>query len=451
MVGKKLLHNPGLTFLILGFVLVISIFWYQSAVRAYDVVIDGRVAAQVKDKQAFLQALQERKDYLAEQLGYEVTELEKIELRESKVDPELLEENVQKLVLQEVELGTEGYRFVVDGEPLFAMRDKDKLESLLEEYKQQYLKHIDKSAKIKSIEFKQDVEIKKTLVKPAEFVDVEAAKEIVYAKEQEATVIEVNEGDNLWLIARRYDMTVDELERLNPDIDPERIYPGDKLVISPFNPKLDVVIRMENTIIEPIPFETKYQKDNDLYLRQKITVKPGVPGKKRVTYDIALVNGLEASINIVNEEVLEEPVTRIVKVGTKRTVSRGGSRNYGVVQGTRVSSSYGWRTHPITGRRSFHDGIDIAARYGTGVYAYAEGKVTFAGWNGGYGKVIFIDHGNGLQTRYAHLSKIYVSVGERVDTGEKIGAVGSTGRSTGPHLHFEVRQNGSTRNPWNYL
>ena len=118
--------------------------------------------------------------------------------------------------------------------------------------------------------------------------------------------------------------------------------------------------------------------------------------------------------------------------------------NFGVVNGKRVSSLFGNRVQPITGRKTFHDGLDIAANQGNAVYAYTSGTVVQAGWNGGYGLSIVVDHGGGLKTRYAHLSKIYVKVGQKVKTGEKIGAVGSTGNSTGPHLHFEVIKNGKT-------
>ncbi len=449
--GKKLTYNPKLTLGILAVILVISFVWYQTAVQAYDIVVGGKTIAQVKNKDDFTNALQQYKQQLSDQLGYPVQELADIEVRESKLDRSLLEENINKIILKDVNFGSEGYQLVVDDEPLFVVRDKNQLESLLKEYQQQYLKRIDENASIKRTDFAQNVNIEKTMVQPNEFIDIDQAKEIVYAKEKEATIIEVKSGDNLWVIAKRHDMAVSELEMLNPDADAEKIYPGDKLVINPFNPKLDVIIELENTVAESIPFDTEYRKDNSLYRRQEVLVKAGEEGKKEVTYDIALYNGLEESMKVINEKKLSEPVTRIVRVGTKQTVSRGGQRNYGVVQGSRVTSSYGWRTHPITGRRSFHDGVDIAARSGSSVLAFAEGKVVFAGWNGGYGNAIFIDHGNGLQTRYAHLSRINVSVGERVDTGDKIGGVGSTGRSTGPHLHFEVRQNGNTKSPFNYL
>lgn len=117
----------------------------------------------------------------------------------------------------------------------------------------------------------------------------------------------------------------------------------------------------------------------------------------------------------------------------------------------RVTSSYGRRRDPFLGRPAMHTGIDLAAARGTAVHATASGKVTFAGWNGGYGRMIEIDHGNGHKTRYGHLSKIKVAEGDSIDPGQIIGAVGSSGRSTGPHLHYEMVQNGRRKNPATYL
>lgn len=112
-----------------------------------------------------------------------------------------------------------------------------------------------------------------------------------------------------------------------------------------------------------------------------------------------------------------------------------------------VSSRFGLRIHPITGEQKTHTGMDIASNQGTAVYASDGGSVTLAGWNGGYGNCIMIDHGNGYVTLYGHLSSISVSVGQTVSQGDTIGAVGSTGNSTGPHLHFEVLQNGTRIDP----
>lgn len=116
-----------------------------------------------------------------------------------------------------------------------------------------------------------------------------------------------------------------------------------------------------------------------------------------------------------------------------------------------ISSAFGWRTDPFSGRRSMHEGIDFAAGVGTDVVSVAPGVVSHAGGKAGYGKLVEVNHGNGYVTRYGHNSKITVEVGERVDRGNVIAKLGSSGRSTGPHLHFEVLRNGKVVDPAAYM
>ncbi|MFW5634178.1 MAG: M23 family metallopeptidase [Erythrobacter sp.] len=121
------------------------------------------------------------------------------------------------------------------------------------------------------------------------------------------------------------------------------------------------------------------------------------------------------------------------------------------LSGFRMTSDYGMRTHPVLGRRAHHKGVDLAAPTGTPVYATADGIIGRADFSPSYGLVIYVDHGADLETRYAHLSKLAVDRGERVRKGDLIGYVGSTGRSTGPHLHYEVRVEGVAVNPIPYM
>ena len=115
------------------------------------------------------------------------------------------------------------------------------------------------------------------------------------------------------------------------------------------------------------------------------------------------------------------------------------------------SSSYGWRIDPFTGGKAFHEGLDFPANIGTPIYAAADGIVTFADRTPDYGNIVKIEHGSGLETRYAHASKLLVHAGERVAKGQIVAEVGSTGRSTGPHLHYEIRLNGDSLDPRKYL
>ena len=115
------------------------------------------------------------------------------------------------------------------------------------------------------------------------------------------------------------------------------------------------------------------------------------------------------------------------------------------------SSSYGWRIDPFNGNKAFHEGLDFTANTGTPIRAAADGIVSSVEQGGAYGKLVKIEHGAGLETRYAHTSKILVKVGERVIKGQIVAEVGSTGRSTGPHLHYEIRLNGASLDPRKYL
>ncbi len=116
-----------------------------------------------------------------------------------------------------------------------------------------------------------------------------------------------------------------------------------------------------------------------------------------------------------------------------------------------MTSAFGTRTDPFLKRAALHSGIDFKASTGTPILATAYGTIVEAGRNGGYGKMVEIDHGSGITTRYAHMSRVTVSVGEQVEKGTIIGKAGSTGRSTGPHLHYEVRRNGDAVNPAKFL
>jgi murein DD-endopeptidase MepM/ murein hydrolase activator NlpD len=147
--------------------------------------------------------------------------------------------------------------------------------------------------------------------------------------------------------------------------------------------------------------------------------------------------------------------TQIVEMeSSSRRTRKGmsvGSGRMGMPIVAQVTSPFGWRTHPIFGVRRFHTGVDLAGPNHSAIRAADSGNVLYTGWYGGYGKVVIISHGNGKATLYAHLCKIAANAGDNVSKGDIIGYEGTTGFSTGPHLHFEVRENGIPNNPLNYL
>lgn len=169
----------------------------------------------------------------------------------------------------------------------------------------------------------------------------------------------------------------------------------------------------------------------------------------------AVIKEYEAEIAEQNAAIaaLEQAVAEEKKklAEANRRKYDGGVFKWPAPSYTRISDDYGARIHPILKTQQFHNGVDMAAPSGSPILAAYDGEVVAAAYNGSMGNYVMIDHGDSLYTIYMHASALYVSKGQTVSRGEKIAAVGSTGRSTGPHLHFSVRLNGSYVSPWNYL
>ena len=201
----------------------------------------------------------------------------------------------------------------------------------------------------------------------------------------------------------------------------------------------------------------KAQQEEEASMQELISAKEGEIDK--VSADInnkaaaiaeyeAYIKQEEDEIKALEAAVAEEKKRLAQEQGRKYD---GGKFSNPCPSLVRISDEYGWRTHPILGTKQFHNGIDMAAPGGSPILAAYSGKVVSASYSSSMGNYIMIDHGDGLYTIYMHASKLYVSQGQEVSKGEKIAAVGSTGRSTGNHLHFSVRLNGEYVSPWNYI
>lgn len=344
----------------------------------------------------------------------------------------------------------DAYELIVDGETWFILEDIQQITKILDQFKAKMTPNISENIKVRSVDFVQDVEIVPVKVDKKQLGNIDNLSRKLNYPIQAQDVYVVQEGDSTWKIANTLNIPLEEIERMNPDVQLDKLWPNDELVISAVRYHLDVKVSLESTVEEVIRYTTNTTKDASLSQNTKKTIKPGVDGLKQVTYLFDYVNGVEKENTILNEIVLLEPVTAEVVVGSKPLTLRSSGTNFGVTTGT-LSSDYGWRTHPITGRRSFHDGIDIANQVGTSINAYADGIVTKTAWTDSYGNYIVIDHGGGLETYYIHLSGFDVSVGDSVTTGQLIGRMGKTGSATGSHLQFEIRLNGQPQNPWDYL
>ena len=194
-----------------------------------------------------------------------------------------------------------------------------------------------------------------------------------------------------------------------------------------------------------IPFSKETVKTSKQLVGYSKVTTEGQNGISRKTESVETLNGEEISRTELSAEVIKEPVTEVTTVGTARSSAE---KSAGFISPLKKGS---FTVSAYYGDGRGHKGIDLAANKGTSIYAVSGGTVTYAGYDGDYGYSVIIDHGNGLKTRYAHASSLCVSKGQTVSQGEVIAYVGSTGYSTGNHLHFEVMVNGAHVNPASYI
>ena len=201
------------------------------------------------------------------------------------------------------------------------------------------------------------------------------------------------------------------------------------------------------TYNEDIPYGTSTVENTEMYTDEREIATAGTVGEQCVVANVTYVNGVETTRDIISTEEITPARSETVFVGTKQRPSHIGTGVMMLPYSGSVSSRFGERA----GRRTSHKGVDLAGASGSPVVAADNGTVITAEYRSDYGNIIIIDHNNGLTTYYAHLSKISVNVGDVVEKGNTVGLVGSTGISTGPHLHFEVRRNGTPIDPYSYM
>ena len=271
------------------------------------------------------------------------------------------------------------------------------------------------------------------------------------ASERYRTKYTVQPGDSVVQVARKFSMTESGLRELNPELEDGECEPGTRLTVIRTSSFLPIQYTERMTLTSFIDYDSIEVNTSSVNKGDTRVLVPGVKGEKSNVVDIVYVDGAEASRTVIRSEVLSEPVTEQVGIGTytaqpmsQNTVLRGSGQFSWPVDG-------GYISDPFISDRN-HKGLDIAAPGGTEIYAAGAGTVTYAGWNaGGYGYLVMVDHGDGYVTVYGHCSMIFVSEGQEVSRGQHIAAVGSTGRSSGNHLHFEVRYNGMYCDPSGFL
>mgnify|MGYP000041237748 CR=1 FL=1 len=356
-----------------------------------------------------------------------------------------------------------GVELVIDDKVVAILKDEEEANQVLEEFKDIYSGVKKKESKVtvlsasaepvnspeirelKSIEFTQDVDIEPiTNIKPEDIADPDTVLSTLQSMGELPQKYTVQEGDCVSCIAQKFGISLQDLYDMNSWIVDDMIRIGDEVIVKGFEPTLAVRTLEQLTDEEEIQYDTIYEQDPELRTGKSRTISSGKNGLKRVTYELTSINGVLMTEVLLNEVVLVEPVAAKVAKGTLRLLGEGTGKFSWPVSGAKLTSSFGkrWGTQ--------HKGIDLASSNRT-IMASDTGKVIFAGTKNGYGKTVILDHKNGYQTLYAHLSKITVSKGDVLEKGDKLGVMGNTGHSTGIHLHFEITVNGKVQNPIKYL
>ncbi|WAM31750.1 peptidoglycan DD-metalloendopeptidase family protein [Caldicellulosiruptor naganoensis] len=411
--------------------------------KAYAVVLNNQVVGYVKNKTEAQNLLTEiakevkqkhNTDSFILQNQIQLKAIEPGQYRETKID------DLKSTIIEKGKVLVKRYALFVDSNPYFVFENPKLPGKILERLKSVYY-----GSKASQARFKEKVEVKPVYVSPdMKVADEESAfTKIMFGKDQVIEYI-VKEGDTLWDLSRKYNLSVDDIFASNPGLS-EKIMPGQKIRLTKATPLINVMLEKEVEYEEVIPKKVNVVKSDKYYTTQTIVKQEGKDGKAKIRAKIVYMNGLEYDRQIISQQVIQKPVERIVVVGTKKPPAYFATGRFSFPAWGTLTSRFGYRG------RGFHEGIDIAMPWGSNVYAADGGVVEFTGWSGGYGKLIIINHQNGYQTYYGHLSKILVSPGQKVAKGQLIAKSGSTGRSTGPHLHFEVRKNGVPQNPLRYL
>ena len=346
------------------------------------------------------------------------------------------------------QLGLVQYAYVlyIDGSPVVATAYDGALEELLEQLKIGYI-----TPNTVECYFVENVEIRQEYIDSAFVMNLGYIAEILNETKSGEVNYTVAKGDVPGTIAEKFDMTLEDLKKANPGYDWNVLHVGDVLTISNAVPYLTVVNVERQNYLQDMPYEVKYEDNDTMYQGEYNVLSKGVFGKADISANVSYVNGTETMREIVSTVTLTQPVTELQERGTKERPSWFPTGSFGWPCNGVITSRFGYRNTGIRGASTYHEGIDIANGYGTPIYASDGGTVTYSGWQGGYGYLIIIDHGNGYQTYYGHNSSLLVSVGEHVYKGQQIAKMGSTGVSSGSHCDFRIKLNGTFRNPLNYL
>lgn len=417
---KKILIYAGL-FLLL-FSLCAAILQKESR-RIFIFDENGKLYAKVKDENEIKEAFEEAKESIkfGKIILYEdIKQMETYEFFGKTTDKTELE----AMFVNKLPKYVDAWGVFKNGECIAGLMNRDDVLDMLSQFKTYYVKKItggdEKDTKILDVKFLDDIEVKHTLVRDEDIL----TKTEFYSKIFTAT-------KNNKIIFK--DEELGESSGLKKATDFPGVFVTNK---EPFS--LDIIIKDKRTERVVLPQTTILNYDETLEKGEEVVEREGVDGELLRNSENFFINGQVVKTEVLEEVVSVEPSSEIRRVGDRDEAMKP---KFGWPSIGRITSGFGPRFD------GFHRGLDIANYLGATVRASQRGKVVFAGFSGSYGNVVIIDHKGGYQTRYAHLLKPLVSVSQIVDKNEAIGLMGSTGNSTGSHVHFEILKNGELIDP----
>lgn len=443
--------KPLLVMFSVFIMLIVGVAGVFNYCTAYEYSYNGRTLGLVKEKDDVLRITDLVQGALTKDKNVDVVIDPASDIKFKRVsalgDVEIdSSEEVLKRLSYMGNLNVKAYGIYINGDKVGSVENKKTAANVLQDIKDRYTSKRE-GAKIEEAVFIENVEAKQT---NTELEDVLSEKEMVErlcTSGEKETMHKVVAGDTLADIAKRYSVEEDDILADNPGVDKKKLEVGSTLLIKQNAPVLTVQITELVTYEKEIEHEVEKKEDADMYEGDTKTKQAGENGVSEITSRIVLINGEEKQETPLVTTVKKEPVTEIITVGTKERPPTVGSGKYiwPLAGGYTLTSNFGGRWGTM------HEGIDLGVSVGTTVMAADGGTVTYAGYSGAYGYLVTIDHQNGMETRYAHNSELLVSTGDKVYQGQSIAKSGNTGRSTGPHLHFEVRVGGEAKDPLNYL
>jgi len=428
-----------------------AITTFLGHITAYEYAYNGKALGIVKTKEEVYKTIDAIGDKLGSTLHarVEIDKEEDITFREVHglhLTLDTKDEVLNNLTyMQDLKVMASG--LYKDGELIAVVQSVDVASDILNKIKDNFTQQKENEDRVfDEVAFAENVEIRDISVNLGDIENQGDVLKYMLTGAVEKKIHTVQSGETFSGIAKKYGLKQSELEAMNPGITPSKLKIGQQITLNRDAPVLTVQTTETVTYIENLQFETIYEESSSMYEGETSTKRKGVYGTQEVVAKVKRNNGEEISREVLSTKKLTDPVSQIVVKGTKKAPPRQGTGTWAYpIKNYRISSKYGWRW----GR--MHNGVDFAASKGTKIYATDGGTVTFAGYKGSFGYMVIINHGGNYESYYAHCSKLLVKKGDKVFQGQNIALVGNTGRSTGPHLHFEIRYLGNPKNPFNYI